>query len=97
MRLKSFVSVAAVIAVLTIAGARTLHSEETAIGHVVTTATAAGSGPCWFCDTPDCALLTHAIVVAPPRAANSKIVVSASYFLTSFENVPLYIRPPPSV
>lgn len=93
---RSMVSIAATLALLTIAGARSLHFEMGSHPRpILRSATVAPTGPCSLCDQPDCALVPTPIRVAAPvtRAVISIRVDQAP--TGNRHRFPYHVRPPP--
>lgn len=96
-RARSFTSTVAMFAVLILTGARAVHSEPTVFDHSVTKTATVTPGPCWLCDSPDCAIVTSAVVIDPPRAYNGTVAIGQEQVHASAEEIPLHVRPPPAI
>jgi len=96
-RFRSVLSVVTVAAVLMIAGARALHSEFGRFEQTVTKSSTTNPGPCWLCDTPDCALLPSAVVINPFTITLPVIDSDEADGYVRLDDIEHQIRPPPAV
>jgi hypothetical protein len=97
VRTRPIVSTIALFAVLVLTGARTLHSEPTVFDHSVTKTATVTPGPCWLCDSPDCAVVTSSVMIEPPQVQSRTVAFRSQQAHIWVQESPLHVRPPPTV
>lgn len=96
-RRKPIVSLLALVAVLFLTGARTLHSDPIRFDHALTNDAAATCTPCILCNTPACAVVVSAVQIVPQAAADGRVVAELRLVHSSLDDVSVHVRPPPQL
>lgn len=96
-RLKAITTLAVLVAALAMGGTRSLPVAPVGSPAVNTRAPVAAGGPHWWCDSPDCALLTVPVLSGPPQLTCGPVAAAPLLLSARFEDFPHYIRPPPAM